>query len=589
MPLYFFRHDARDEGTFSCYNMEKMVSATAEATTEAATMGARRWGRIVGGMFVALAITALATACEEEAPVDGARTVPVPDRVSGMQVTAADGTALRAVSSAEDAASIVDGLRAARPSFIEEPEPSGARYRLEMAGEDGSSTVVEVNDLRETNGWMHSGKVYANGAAWEVTAAWLGELLEGDAYARAAPFLRVKVDDESASVIVYGNRPIRTATVAEAMEATLTAASSSGDAAAPSYEIRWSDPYRFVVRFAEAREDVALRMRFDALRTAEGETFGEPGELYEAVVREDATTGRVLHVNERGEILRVWMADPATVLLQPVRDPGKLRLYLAGDRTALLDVAALELQAEPEPPPLNGDAGFGNDYGSTVLYSDRTHDDRTYVLHGNRTLYRVDAATGEAQPLYASEAAVYGMASSPSGERIALLVDAERRLSAPADLIVLDASGNVVLEAPQAAYVGHSDGFLFAYPLTWEDERTIVAPRIGQGEAGNGAASIDAADGTTVLAARPALPEAAFAIAQPVLEPFEEVLRWVPDPTRPDGRFSVETTNRRCWMIDVEAGWASYVGEGILLDWTPDGNVAIWDSPPGRTIHYIGW
>lgn len=45
-----------------------------------------------------------------------------------------------------------------------------------------------------------------------------------------------------------------------------------------------------------------------------------------------------------------------------------------------------------------------------------------------------------------------------------------------ADLLVLDKKGNKVFSKENAASMSHSDGFLFVYPLTWEDNSVLILP-----------------------------------------------------------------------------------------------------------------
>ncbi|WP_222125152.1 hypothetical protein, partial [Bacillus pumilus] len=84
--------------------------------------------------------------------------------------------------------------------------------------------------------------------------------------------------------------------------------------------------------------------------------------------------------------------------------------------------------------------------------------------------------SGVFQELYESARPVYGIAASPDNDRLARLVASDDTFGPDADLIVLDRDGNQLLNRPRASYLSHSDGFLFIYPLAWNDNETVTVP-----------------------------------------------------------------------------------------------------------------
>jgi hypothetical protein len=550
-----------------------------------------RMGRCAVLFWLALGV--LLSGCREEK--DPGMDLSLLDEVHAITVKAeTGGTVLVRLEDPSAIQELLEGLRNAPLSYIEGPEPSGARYHVQFEGDQAVQTV-QVNDLRNTDALYLSGKVYVkadNGmmTAWKVSSAWISKLLGHTTFEADSPFLEVSVFDDSATVIVQANRRIRTESVHNALKETLKAETlNPAEAELPAYTVQWSDPYRFAVRFVGLEGGTTLRMRFDGLIAAAGERFSDSGFTYEAVVNEEGTKSRFVWVNLAGDVEREVLLDPA-ILVQPIEDTTEIRAYHMGGKSSRMDWTTGAAQEEGLLEGVQVKESFGNDNGSNVLYSNRKHGDAAYAVIGNRTLFRIDAS-GNALMLYESSRPVYGIASSPDGQQVALLVASELSLGAYADLIIVDSEGTESLNIPKASYMAKSDGYLIAYPLTWADRFTVAAPWVGNGTVGfsRGRSLIDSAHGTMHLEANAALPAKAADLLAPYLKKHEEVVRFVPESGGDSAeRYAAQTSDQSCWLVDLRTDRLVWLGEGLLIAWAGEGRIVIYDSVDGLGAAYLG-
>ncbi|TLS48537.1 hypothetical protein FE782_29945 [Paenibacillus antri] len=551
-----------------------------------------------GALFLATAALWLTLqGCErnEGGPPDGAASeerspFPAPSEINSIRVAnEADGALIAAIDNAFIAGRLAEGLREAKPSYIDDPEPFGRTYRVDLNGKDKAGQpftyTFTLNDMTETDALRDAGKVYITGEdgttkAWTVPSGWIRALFGYDA--AADPLLYITTVDASASVVVQANRRIRTASATAAVADTLQVAGLKPGAKAPGYRIHWSDPQRFVVRFDALPEGVSVRFRLDGLASADGETFAvaEQPERNAAVLSgADAWSG-VGWAGADGRIERTREVGEA-VMLGPIGgDAGDFVAAYGADGTVTLielETGAARILPDiawPEPG-----TPFGNDYGSAVMFSDRLHGSILYAVHGNRTLYRVEIDTGEAAKLYESDRPVKSIATSPDGRRVALLVNLEDSLTAEGDLYVLNEAGERVTIVQKATFGGHSDGFLFPIPIRWVDDRTVS---VGRYDADRGAtARIDAEDGSIRIVPGAALPERAQRLLDEQVGWPTEAFRVLPHP---DGaRYAVQTAEGS-WLVDEASARAIWLGPGTTLQWADDDRIAVWEQPASSNV-----
>ncbi|HZG78262.1 MAG TPA: hypothetical protein VEZ72_20585, partial [Paenibacillus sp.] len=356
------------------------------------------------GALAALAIAAAgAPGCERESNVghqdsrvsveQEQSSIPVPTGVLSIEVF--EGVDGEASSIRIDDGATVDRLTAglregAKPSYIDDPEPSGQLYRVDMRGVDAAGTpytfTFTLNDMTGTDALQDAVKLYlaredGATAAWTVPSGWALELLGRAAYGERR--LRIAAIPHSGSVAVQANRRIRTASAPAAIEETLQFAGLEPDEQAPEYKIHWSDPQRFVVRFEPLPDGTAVRFRLDGLATAEGETFANEAEprLTAATLTSASAWGGLSQADADGTVERSGRLGEA-VLIGPLTGDGTdaVLAYGADGMNTLFDLGtgttrtlpAISWPDEASPP-------FGNDYGADVLFADRMNGDSVYA------------------------------------------------------------------------------------------------------------------------------------------------------------------------------------------------------------------
>ncbi|MGG4397806.1 hypothetical protein ABEX25_26270 [Paenibacillus thiaminolyticus] len=419
------------------------------------------------------------------------------------------GSELARISDSAIVNGLLAELEAAEQVSFDDLKPLGRLLRIEMNGTEHSATVY-INDLRETGSREISGKLYSaasakQGKSWRLSSGLIERFLRGDEGRNdSEPWLFIETLADSGDIVVHSNRPLKEASVPEAIEATLEWKTWDEQSLA-RYEIYWSDSQRFVVHVEGLKAGEGIRFRLDDVRTESDETFTAEGQPYRnTAVLEVSLSNRMVFVDIEKNGARVIEDTSEAVHVQPVTlSEGEAErpyaiVYEREGGHRLIPLGP----GEPQPIRIEGwpehGTPFGNDYGYEPLFSDRFCSDRTYAVYGNRTLYALNWRTGETSKLYDSPQAVYGVAASPSGDRIALLTASDEYIGPEADLLLLNSKGRKLASWPRAAYISHSDGFLFPYPLTWPDEDTVAVPIFGRGDTANGKAFVDVKRGTGV-------------------------------------------------------------------------------------------
>ncbi|QUL54343.1 PD40 domain-containing protein [Paenibacillus tritici] len=229
---------------------------------------------------------------------------------------------------------------------------------------------------------------------------------------------------------------------------------------------------------------------------------------------------------------------------------------------------------------------YGNDYGYHEMYSDRFYPGFTYMVSGNKTLYRVDLKDFTRKQLHTFNKPVYGMSSSPDGTRIAVLTAHDDYIGPGADLLVLDEKGNTLLSRENAVYLSHSDGFLFVYPLTWEDDSILLLPADSGEDNPLGTIRYDIGSGTSSVMQDER-------ITDQVTKDIWEHERWEKDYSllsglhwSPDGRSAAYTSGTGAIQVyDKQERSFEFVAAGTLLGWMPDGTLA-WADVGGHAYTF---
>lgn len=546
--------------------------------------------RPVGISLILCLLLFFGSGCDRVTDAPGAEKAVLP-RVEGITSLTvyedSSGSELARISDSGLVNGLLAELETAEQVSFDDPEPLGRLLRIEMNGTKNSATLY-INDLRETGSREISGKLYSaasakQGKAWSLTSSLIERLLRGDnGLYDTEPLLFIETLAESGDIVVQSNRPLKEASVREAIEATL--AWKTWDEKTPArYEIYWSDPQRFVVHVEGLKAGEGLICRLDDVQTESGETFadadGQPLYRNRAVLEVPSSNRIVFADLERGGAAVIDTSQAVQVQPVNLHDGDAARPYAVvyeregGHRLIPLG------PGEPQTIRIAGWPGhgtpFGNDYGYEPLFSDRFGSDRTYAVYGNRTLYALNWRTGETSKLYASPQAVYGVAASPSGDRIALLTASDEYIGPEADLLLLNSKGRKLASWPRAAYMSHSDGFLFPYPLTWPDEDTVAVPISGRGDMVHGKAFVDVKRGTVRTVSDPELPAAAMELLARKIGSGLETLSVLPQA---DGKqLAVQIGGNGVWLIDTNGTRVRWLGSGELLGWTSDGRIAIWE------------
>lgn len=218
---------------------------------------------------------------------------------------------------------------------------------------------------------------------------------------------------------------------------------------------------------------------------------------------------------------------------------------------------------------------YGNDYGYHEMYSDRFYGDFTYMISGNKTLYRVDLKGFTRTKLHVFSKPVYGMSSSPDGKRIAVLTAHDEYIGPGADLTVLDQKGKILHSQQNAAFISHSDGFLFVYSLTWEDDSNLILPADRGEHNPLGQVRYNTGSGTsTVMQDQRITDQLKKDLAEHERQPHNDLLlsglNW-----SPDNRFAAFKSGTGAIQVyDTRERTFTFVSAGTLLGWMPDGTLA---------------
>jgi len=556
--------------------------------------------RIRYGILLLLAAVTIIQACskgkmDENAPVG----IPLSKDIQSIAVLDFDGNLVAEHREPDEINELLQGMKKARRSFIGDPEQSGDLYEIVISG-NGKSRTFSVNDLRTTNTLGASVKLYAtlpsekSARAWALNTDWMQLLLNPKAN-EEEPALFVTPDEDSDSVILVANRDIDQQSLREAIQTSLSIRADNADAIA-DYTLNWSDLRRVVVRFPSLPQGSQVVFTPEGVKTGDGAHFRihPPEKGGGIVIRQGPAWSGLRWVDTAGRTVHEHGFDSAVMIesLKSGENVQEIMIY-NHDRTAYWfrpgtrDIEGIQVKEWVD----DREEKFSSDHGVDVLYSYPDERDVFYAARGLKTIYRIDSSDGKQLAIYESDRPIYGMASSPDGKHIALLVDSERNLGPYADLVVIDANGKTVSTYTKAAYSGHSEGWHLIYPVTWRDDETVAVP-LTLGESFlRGKALYHYRQGLLSKEETAVLPEDAFALLQSEIDGLNEaeIMRVLPKSDDDQARYyAVYVPGSGSYLIDREDRKADLVGSGALVAWTSAGQVVVWHSTEGKFVDYVG-
>lgn len=348
------------------------------------------------------------------------------------------------------------------------------------------------------------------------------------------------------------------------------------------YTLEWESP-RFVQIRLHLDESIAWSGTFnlDEAVTTDGRKYASTEQPYRntVVIRAQDGEGSLLFQGITSGTRRVvpawntgWIKS-----VQTAEASAPSYLFYGQEKHHLVHALtgeALEIPAFPQEKD-----AYGNDYGYHELYSDRFYSGFTYMISGNKTLYRVNLKDFTRTKLHVFNKPVYGMSSSPDRKRIAVLTAHDEFIGPEADLTVLDQQGKILHSQQNAAYISHSDGFLFVYSLTWEDDSHLLLPADRGEENPLGQIRYNIGSGTSTVMQDERITDQ---VKQDISEHERQQrdnflvaeLHW-----SPDNRFAAfKSSTGTIQVYDTQERTFTFVSAGTLLGWMPDGTLAWADA-----------
>lgn len=345
-----------------------------------------------------------------------------------------------------------------------------------------------------------------------------------------------------------------------------------------SYTLEWESP-RFVQIRLHLDEGSVWSGTFnlDEAVTADGRKYASTEQPYRntVVIRAGDGEGSLLFQGVTSGIRRVvpawntgWIKS-----VQTAESSAPSYLFYGQEKNHLVHAMtgeALEIPAFPQEKD-----AYGNDYGYHEMYSDRFYSGFTYMISGNKTLYRVNLKDFTRTKLHVFNKPVYGMSSSPDGKHIAVLTAHDEFIGPAADLTVLDQKGKILHSQQNTAFISHSDGFLFVYPLTWEDNSHLLLPAERGEKNPLGLIRYNTGNGdSSVMQDQRITDQVKQDISEHERQQRNDFLlaelHW-----SHDNRFAAfQSGTGAIQVYDTQERTFTFVAAGTLLGWMPDGTLA---------------
>ncbi len=136
-----------------------------------------------------------------------------------------------------------------------------------------------------------------------------------------------------------------------------------------------------------------------------------------------------------------------------------------------------------------------------------------------------------------------------------------------------------------AVFLSHSDGFLFVYPLAWEDNSILILPAVNEESSPLGKIRFDISNGASEVLLDERITEQA---KEDIWEHERQqnyylmsTLAW-----SQDGRFAAYTSGTGTILLyDKNESTIAFVAAGVLLGWMPDGTLA-WADVGGHAYTF---
>ncbi len=347
-----------------------------------------------------------------------------------------------------------------------------------------------------------------------------------------------------------------------------------------NYYMEWVSPTFVQIRFHISDENVfSFIFNLDQARTVDGREYKNK-ELHNynevVVLYNNIQPSLSLYnpsTNER-KLVPVWDSSSIKVITEKNKQAPSILFY--GKNHHYLYDPQKDHTYAIAAAPMQQD-WYGNDYGNHEWYSDRFYSNYTYLMLGNKIIYKVNLENFKMEQIYVSDKPIYGMSSSPDGSKIVLLLPENHYLGPFSEIIVLDNKGKVILEQQIPPYGAGSDGFLFGYKVSWLDNENIIIPAQSTRSNPSGSLIFNIKSKQLMELETPTLTSQIIDdILQNELIPIDSIIpRFFWSPDQKMAAFQLE--ENQIWVYNSVDRSFHFVGVGTLLVWLPEGDL-VWTN-----------
>lgn len=295
--------------------------------------------------------------------------------------------------------------------------------------------------------------------------------------------------DEPVTVVITSNSDADRASVEAAIRKSIVSSDTSRTKV--DFQLDWKSDREFTVSLPKLADREVIRFDFTGAKNKRGVAFIDPSQVnppHVTVKRSSSDKPSVVTKNVRtGQEKR---SDAMLAERQYGSDYKVKSVLKTGPKGAAATYALLYgAKGHQLVDPVKGTAvtlPLVSTKGKSPfadwmlyqdeLYSDRFYEGHTFMVKGHTDVYKIDLKSKKPTPLWSSkDKPIYGIASSPDGTKVAVLVSHDTAAGPWADLLVLDTKGKTVYKRSKFSFTSKSDGVLSSYPIAWTDNRTVVA------------------------------------------------------------------------------------------------------------------